>query len=122
VAGLLSEADIERVVFDSPSRVIDVGRKRRFYRGGLRRAIQVRDRVCFHPTCDDVPEREEIDHREPAAHGGATSQANGRVGCRFHNNHRHHTHWRDDAYPTGDDLDDQPEPDDLHGPDPPDDG
>ena len=35
----LTEADIERIVFDSPSRVIDVGVRERFFTGALRRAL-----------------------------------------------------------------------------------
>jgi Domain of unknown function (DUF222) len=42
VASLLDEALIERVVFDAPSRVIDLGRARRFT-GAVRRALEVRD-------------------------------------------------------------------------------
>ncbi len=89
-AGWLTDADVERIVFDGPSRVIDVGAKRRFFRGALRRAIEVRDRTCFHPTCDEVPERPEVDHIDPAGDGGATTQANGRRGWDFHNRRRHH--------------------------------
>lgn len=113
----LTEADVERVVFDSPSRVIDVGATRRFYRGALRRAIEVRDRTCFHPFCDEVPERPHIDHIHEASKGGLTTQGNGRQGCDFHNleRNRHPDTWTDAA--------DQafPRPDDPHaGPDPPD--
>lgn len=43
---LLTEADVERIVFDSPSRVLDVGVRQRFFTGALRRAIEVRDRHC----------------------------------------------------------------------------
>ncbi|MGQ0430989.1 MAG: DUF222 domain-containing protein [Microthrixaceae bacterium] len=86
----LDQADIERIVFDGPSRVIDVGATRRFFRGALRRAIEVRDRTCFHPYCDDVPERPEIDHIHEAHRGGPTTQNNGRLGCGFHNKWRNH--------------------------------
>ena len=81
----LTEADVERVVFDGPSRVLDVGAQRRFFTGALRRAIEIRDRTCFHPSCDEVPERPEIDHIHEASKGGPTTQGNGRYGCRFHN-------------------------------------
>ncbi len=113
----LTEADIERVVFDSPSRVIDVGATRRFYRGALRRAIEVRDRTCFHPFCDEVPERPHVDHIHEASKGGPTTQRNARLGCDFHNLWRnaHPDHWTD----AGDQA--FPRPDDPHaGPDPPD--
>ena len=66
-------------------RVLDVGAQRRFFTGALRRAIEIRDRTCFHPSCDEVPERPEVDHIHEASKGGETTQANGRYGCRFHN-------------------------------------
>ncbi len=84
----LTDADVERIVFDPPSRVLDVGERRRFFRGALRRAIEVRDRTCFHPSCDEVPQRPEADHIHPAAHGGPTTQDNGRWGCSYHNRWR----------------------------------
>ena len=86
----LTQADIERIVFESPSRVIDVGATRRFFTGALRRAIEVRDRTCFHPLCDEPPQRPEIDHIVEASKGGLTTQANGRLGCGFHNRLRNH--------------------------------
>jgi hypothetical protein len=86
VVPLLGEADIERIVFDGPSRVIDVGVRRRFFRGALRRAIEVRDRHCTHPSGCDVPaERCDIDHIVPRSEGGLTIQENGRCLCGFHN-------------------------------------
>ncbi len=38
----LEPAWVERVVFDGPSRVIDVGVSRRLFAGATRRAVQVR--------------------------------------------------------------------------------
>ena len=104
----LTDAYVERIVFDGPSRVIDVGAQRRFFRGALRRAIEVRDRTCFHPSCDEVPLRPDVDHIHEAGKGGATTQTNGRLGCGFHNRRRnqHPDDW--------DDVDDEA------GPDPPD--
>ncbi len=52
----LTEADFERIVFANPSRIIDVSHTTRFFRGALRRAIEIRDRTCYHPTCDEIPE------------------------------------------------------------------
>jgi hypothetical protein len=90
VVPLLGEADIERIVFDGPSRVIDVGVRRRFFAGATRRAIEVRDRHCTHPSGCDVPaERCDIDHIVPYAEGGLTVQDNGRCLCGFHNRLRH---------------------------------
>jgi hypothetical protein len=81
----LTDADFERIVFSSPSRVIDVGAKRRFSTGALRRAIEIRDRTCFHPSCDQVPQRPEIDHIHEWSKGGPTTQDNAGLGCHFHN-------------------------------------
>jgi hypothetical protein len=64
VATLLHDALIERVVFDGPSRVIDVGRARRFT-GAVRRALEVLDRGCTHGGCDMPVERWQGDHVQP---------------------------------------------------------
>ena len=85
----LDRAWLERVVFDGPSRVIDVGVRRRLFAGATRRAVMVRDRECFHPFCDVPAEDCEVDHVEPWAAGGLTTQANGRPACAFHNRGRH---------------------------------
>jgi hypothetical protein len=90
LAPWIDDADLERILFadDAPSRVIDVSRKRSF-RGALRRLIEVRDQTCYHPMCDVPADRCEIDHIEPWAWGGPTSQDNGRPACAFHNRLRH---------------------------------
>ena len=100
IAPWLTQADVERIVFDGRSRVLDVGAQRRFFDGADRRAIIVRDRVCFHETCDEVPDRPEIDHEVEASKGGPTTLANGRLGCRFHNGWRNH-HPEGDPDPPG---------------------
>jgi hypothetical protein len=87
LARVLDEADIERVVFDSPSRVIDIGVTRRFFTGATRRAVEVRDRECTHPYCDQPYDRCDIDHTTPHSHNGPTTQANGRPRCPPHNRH-----------------------------------
>jgi hypothetical protein len=85
----LNEAWVERVVFDSPSRVIDVGMRRRLFDGATRRAVEVRDRECFHELCDIPADDCQIDHIEPWADGGLTVEANGRAACGAHNRSRH---------------------------------
>jgi len=89
VASWIDDADLERILFDgAASRVIDVSYKRSF-RGALRRLIEVRDQACFHPTCDEPADHCQIDHIEPWAWGGQTSQDNGRPACGYHNRLRH---------------------------------
>jgi len=89
LARWLGEAWVERVVFDGPNRIRDVGVRRRIFAGASRRAVQLRDRECFHPYCEEPAEGCEIDHVQPWAAGGATAEANGRVACGFHNRQRH---------------------------------
>jgi hypothetical protein len=84
----LDQAWLERIVFESPSRVVDVGVARRLFTGATRRAIEVRDRECFHRTCEVDAEHCQGDHIEPWSQGGLTTMANGRMGCGFHNRRR----------------------------------
>jgi Domain of unknown function (DUF222) len=77
----LGSAELETVLFDGASTVISVSRRRTFT-GALRRAIQVRDRHCQHPAGCDIPAPDcDVDHIVPYAHGGPTSQFNGRLQC-----------------------------------------
>jgi hypothetical protein len=87
VASLLDEALIERVVFDGPSRVIDLGRARRFT-GAVRRVLEVRDRGCTHEGCDLPTQRCQGDHIQPWATGGTTTPDNGQLRCGYHNRWR----------------------------------
>jgi hypothetical protein len=85
VAPWLTDADVERVVFDGPSRVVDVGAKQRLFTGATRRAVEARDLFCTHESCDVPYERCDIDHIQRYEHGGPTVQVNGRVRCPAHN-------------------------------------
>lgn len=85
----LDDAEFERYLFEPlRQRVISVSYRRSFT-GALRDLIQVRDRTCFHRTCDAPAHRCQIDHIEPWAAGGVTAQENGRAACAFHNRSRH---------------------------------
>jgi hypothetical protein len=85
----LDEAWAERVVFDGPDRVRNVGVRRRIFTGATRRSVEVRDRECFHPLCDATVGDCQVDHVEPWAFGGLTVDTNGRLACAFHNRLRH---------------------------------
>ncbi len=69
VLPLLKDCDLERLVFDSASRVVDVGVRQRCFTGATRRAIEVRDRQCVHGSCTLPAERCEIDHKQPYVRG-----------------------------------------------------
>jgi hypothetical protein len=88
----LGDADIERIVYAGPSRrVVDLGRRSRFFTGALRRAIQLRDRRCTEPGCDTPADDCDVDHRVPYAKGGRTDQANGALKCPHHNRQKSDT-------------------------------
>jgi len=87
--GWLDEAWVERIVFDGPSRVMDVGVTRRLFDGATRRAVQAMFPECFHKYCDVPASRCQADHVEPYAAGGLTMADNGRPACGFHNRRRH---------------------------------
>ena len=88
---LLFDAEIERAVF-SPGRRVEIGARTRLFSGATRRAIELRDRSCTHPYCDEALRRCEVDHIVPYAMGGETTQENGRLLCSFHNRLRNREH------------------------------
>ena len=112
----LTDADVERIVFDSPSRVVDVGAHDA---ASTAAPCAGRSRSGTAPAtirlCDEVPRWPQIDHIDEAGNGGETTQANGRLACGAHNRLRN-TH-PDRCQGAAPDLGD---PD--AGPDPPDDG
>jgi hypothetical protein len=88
----LDQAYVERAVF-APGRRVECSVRARFFTGATRRAIELRDQVCQHPYCDRPVEQCQADHIAEYAHGGLTTQENGRLLCGFHNrlrNQREH--------------------------------
>jgi len=83
----LDTALIERAVFTPRGRV-EVSATARLFSGATRRAIELRDRRCQHPSCDVSLEYCQVDHIVPFALGGATTQENGRLLCPAHNRMR----------------------------------
>jgi Domain of unknown function (DUF222)/HNH endonuclease len=80
----LDQAYLERAVFGPKCRV-EVGATTRLFTGATRRAIELRDRGCTHPYCEEPLGACEVDHIVPFALGGPTTQENGRLLCGFHN-------------------------------------
>ena len=89
----MDSAYFERALFTLGNRV-DVSVRARFFTGGTRRAIELRDRICTHPHCYEPAENCQVDHIQTYASGGETTQDNGRLLCGFHNRlrnqHEHH--------------------------------
>ena len=86
-ADLLDDAVIERIVFDGPSRVLDLGHQRSFV-GAARRAVEVVHRTCTGKGCTIRADRCEIDHTLPYIHDGPTVPDNGEPKCRPHHRQR----------------------------------
>lgn len=84
LARWIDRADIERAVF-APGRRVEVSVRARLFTGATRRAIELRDRACTHPCCEQPAPSCEVDHVVPFASGGETTQENGRLLCGFHN-------------------------------------
>jgi hypothetical protein len=80
----LDQAIVERAVFGPAGRV-ELGSRRRLFDGATRRAIELRDRGCVHPSCQLGLERCQVDHVVPHSAGGLTLQENGRLACPAHN-------------------------------------
>lgn len=88
VARLLTEADVERIVLDPVGQPVTLTSPQRFFTGVVRRAVEVRDRVCQHPTCEVEAEFCQVDHVVEVAAGGQTVITNARLLCRTHNRQR----------------------------------
>jgi hypothetical protein len=81
----LSQAEIERIVYDPPNRKIEASH-RTMFTGVLRKIIGLRDRHCQHPSgCDEPIAKCDVDHIEPRSCGGITCLCNGQLLCTFHN-------------------------------------
>lgn len=81
----LGRIDIETIIFDTAFHAVAASNQRSFT-GALRRAIEVRDRHCQHPSgCDEPINRCDVDHIVARCRGGLTDQANGRLLCVYHN-------------------------------------
>ena len=83
----LDQAYIERAVF-TPNNRVEVSETSRFFVGATRRALEIRDRECTDPYCQEPVERCQADHILEWSQTGPTTQENGRLLCGFHNRMR----------------------------------
>jgi hypothetical protein len=85
LADHIDTALLEIILFGGPRTVLSVSHRRTFT-GALRRAVQVRDRQCQHPSgCEIDADRCDVDHIVPYGRGGPTHQHNARLLCTGHN-------------------------------------
>ncbi len=83
---LVCDASFRRIIFDGPSVVLAYNRATPLIPTALRRAIQIRDRVCVVDGCDRSHQWCDIHHLVERSHGGTTTESNLGLVCR-----RHHT-------------------------------
>jgi hypothetical protein len=94
VQRLACDATITRVLVDTKSAVIDVGRSERVVPGATRRALNVRDKGCRWPGCDRTASWTAAHHVVHWAHGGATDLANLVLLCIKHHWSVHEGGWQ----------------------------
>lgn len=94
VRRLACDARIIPVVLGGDGAVLDVGRTRRLFTGGLRRALVLRDRGCAFPGCDRPPRWTVGHHIVSWATGGPTCVDNGVLLCGSHHRLIHTGDWQ----------------------------
>ena len=96
-------ANILPVVLGGAGEVLDLGRSRRLFSPGQRKALAVRDRRCRAEDCDVPPSWCEAHHAgQPWVGGGRTDLRDGVLLCPFHHHRAHDPRWRTDRLPNGD--------------------
>ena len=109
VERLLCDCSVRRVVLDSKSVVVDVGRARRVVTPAGRKALESRDKgVCGCPGCDRAGRT--IHHLKPWAQGGPTDLENQVLLCYWHHRMVHEGGWRLASLETGELLMVRPPP------------
>jgi len=91
---LACDSNITRVLLDSESAVIDVGRAKRVVSGPARRALNARDGCCRWPGCDRPPSLSAAHHVVHWVHGGTTDLDNLILLCFRHHWMVHEGKWQ----------------------------
>ena len=91
---LACPAGVLPVVLGAQGEVLDLGRSRRLFSPGQRRAMAVRDRRCRAEGCDVPAAWCEAHHaRSPWSRRGRTDLAHGVLLCSFHHHRAHNARW-----------------------------
>jgi hypothetical protein len=88
VERLACDCKVTRILLDSDSQVIDVGRTKPLMTPAQQKALRVRDKGCRWPGCDRPPTWTSGHHLKHWIRGGSTELKNLVLLC-----HRHHTGW-----------------------------
>jgi Domain of unknown function (DUF222) len=94
VERLACDASVTRILLDSDSMVIDVGRAKRTISGAARKALNVRDRGCTWPGCERPASWTSGHHLKHWIHGGTNEAANLTLLCYRHHWMVHEGNWQ----------------------------
>jgi hypothetical protein len=94
VERLACDCSITRILLDSESMVIDVGRAKRVVSGPQSKALKVRDQGCTWPGCDRPASWTSAHHVVHWIHGGATDLPNLVLLCYRHHWMVHEGNWQ----------------------------
>ncbi|MFC0313533.1 DUF222 domain-containing protein [Gordonia phosphorivorans] len=90
---IMCEASVALALLDDNGVPLNVGREKRLFTPGIRKALVLRDRGCAFPGCGVPPSWCDGHHVEHWEHGGTTSLDNGVLLCRRHHTVIHHGGW-----------------------------
>ncbi|MFC0314372.1 HNH endonuclease signature motif containing protein [Gordonia phosphorivorans] len=90
---IMCEASVALALLDDNGVPLNVGREKRLFTPGIRKALVLRDRGCAFPGCGVPPSWCDGHHVEHWEHGGVTSLDNGVLLCRRHHTVIHHGGW-----------------------------
>jgi len=93
VLRLSCDAEVQRLVVDSDSQPLDIGRATRVVPPAMRTALEMRDRGCIMPGCHRPPSWCEAHHIQHWSAGGSTSLPNLVLLCSRHHHELHNDKW-----------------------------
>ena len=100
---LACTAGIIPVVLGGAGETLDLGRSRRLFSPGQRKAMAIRDRGCRAEDCDIPSAWCEAHHAHtPWSRGGRTDLAHGVLLCSLHHHRAHDRTWDTARLPNGD--------------------
>jgi hypothetical protein len=94
VERLACDASVTRIVLDSQSMVIDVGRAKRTISGPQRKALNARDKHCVWPGCERPVTYTSGHHLKHWFHGGGGELENLALLCYRHHWNVHEGGWQ----------------------------
>lgn len=99
---LACTADVLPAVLGGDSEILDLGRARRLFSPGQRKALRLRDRRCRAEGCAVPAAWCDAHHRRPWSRGGPTNVKDGVLLCGHHHRRAHDSAYDTSRLPNGD--------------------